>query len=194
MMAADRPRLFVAIELPDTVRQTLRDATAPWRASLTDFRWSAPDALHVTVVFIGHVEADDVGTIGSAIGSVVQQHPPVPTGLTRFGTFPEGGRPRVLWVGLDDPADALGRLAGGVASALAGFLDDPEERPYHPHITIARARRPSSVPPALFEGQVPALRWTIDAVTLVRSHLGGDAPRYEPIDRWTLQAGTLEVP
>ena len=194
MIAADRPRLFVAMELPDTVRQALREATEPWRASLTDFRWSAADALHLTVVFIGRVGAGDVGTIASAIGAVAEQHPPVPTGLTRFGAFPIRGRARVLWVGLDDPADALGRLAGGVASALAGFLDDPEERPYHPHITIARARRPSDVPPGLFDTQVPAPRWTIDAVTLVRSHLGGDAPRYEPLDRWTLQAGTLEVP
>ena len=120
MSAADRPRLFVAIELPDTVRQALRDATAPWRASLTDFRWSAADALHLTVVFIGHVEADDVGTIASAIGAVAEQHPPVPTGLTRFGAFPGRGRARVLWVGLDDPADALGRLAGGVASRSPG--------------------------------------------------------------------------
>ena len=194
MSAADRPRLFVAIELPDTVRQSVRDATAPWRTSLTDFRWSVSEALHLTVVFIGHVEARDVGTIASALRAVAQRHPPMPTGLTRFGTFPGRGKARVLWVGLDDPAAGLRRLAGDVALALAGFLEDPEERPYHPHITIARARRPTVAPPALFDAEVPALRWTIDAMTLVRSHLGGDAPRYEPLDRWNLQAGPLEVP
>jgi 2'-5' RNA ligase len=153
MIAADRPRLFVAIELPDTVRQALRDATAPWRASLTDFRWSAADALHLTVVFIGHVGAGDVGTIASAIGAVAQQHPPVPTGLTRSGAFPGRGTQN-LWLGLDDPPTPWGGWPAASRPRSPGS-STIRRSPYHPHITIARPA-PSAVPPGLFDAQVPA--------------------------------------
>ena len=96
----------------------------------------------------------------------------------------------MLWVGLDDPAGRLVDLAAVVAARLDRFLE-PGDRPYHPHVTIARARHPAPVPPT---GDVPQLRFEIDALTLFRSHLGGEAPRYERLGRWNLRAPDPEVP
>lgn len=193
MSAPERPRLFVAVELPEDVRTTVHDATAPWRRSLPAFRWTRSDALHLTIAFIGNVDADDVPAIGSAVAAAAAEFAPVPTGLTRFGAFPGRGGARVLWVGLEDPDGGLVRVATATAAALGAFLE-ADERPYHPHITIARARRPATVPAAFHDDQVPVARWTIDAVTLFRSHLGAGAPRYERLGRWNLQAGRPEVP
>jgi 2'-5' RNA ligase len=193
MSAPERPRLFVGVELPERVRTAIHDATAPWRPSLPAFRWTSPDALHLTIAFIGNVDADDVTAIASTVEVAAAALVPVPTGLTRFGMFPERGGARVLWVGLDDPDGGLRRVASEVALALEGFLQG-EGRPYHPHITIARTRRPATVPAAFPDGQVPAARWTIDALTLFRSHLGAGGPRYERLGRWSLQAGRPEVP
>jgi len=193
MSASDRPRLFVAVELPDALRDAIEDAVAPWRRSLADFRWSSREALHLTVSFIGGVDASDVDAIKGAVEAAASAIAPIPTGLMRFGAFPERGKARVLWIGLDDPQDRLVRLAAVVAANLERFLE-PEDRPYHPHLTIARARHPASVPPAFFDDAVPALRFAIDALTLFRSHLGGEAPRYERLGQWSLEAGSPEVP
>src|SRR5207344_302405 len=101
---------------------------------------------------------------------------------------PERGGARVLWVGLDDPDGGLLRVATVAAVALEAFLE-ADGRPYHPHITIARSRRPAAVPAAFHDDPVPAARWTIDALTLFRSYLGAGGPRYERLGRWDLQAG-----
>jgi 2'-5' RNA ligase len=193
MSASDRPRLFVAVELPDAVRDAVEDAARPWRRSLAGFRWSEPEALHLTVAFIGHVDVGEVEAILEAVGASAADLASTPTGLTRFGAFPERGNARVLWVGLDDPEGRLVRLAAVVAANLDGFLE-PDERPYHPHLTIARARHPTAVPPAFLADEVPAMRFSIDALTLFRSHLGGEAPRYERLGRWNLEATSPEVP
>ena len=193
MSAPERPRLFVGVELPESVRTAIHDATASWRGSLPAFRWTRPDALHLTIVFIGNVDAEHVHAIEAAVEAAAAALAPVPTGLTRLGMFPERGGARVLWVGLDDPDGGLVRVASAVAAPLDAFLES-DERPYHPHITIARTRRPAAVPAAFPDGQVPAARWTIDALTLFRSHLGAGGPRYERLGRWSLQAGRPEVP
>jgi 2'-5' RNA ligase len=193
MSASDRPRLFVAVELPDVVRDAIEDAVAPWRRSLVGFRWSTVEALHLTVAFIGDVDAGDVEAIEGAIEAAASAVAPIPTELTGFGAFPDRGKARVLWIGLDDPEDRLVRLAAVVAANLEGFLER-DDRPYQPHLTIARARRPASVPPPFFAAAVPALRFEIDALTLFRSDLGGEAPRYERLGRWNLEAGSPEVP
>lgn len=193
MSAPERPRLFVGVELPEEVRTAIHDTTTPWRGSLPAFRWTRPDAMHLTIAFIGNVDAEYVDAIESAVEAAAAALAPVPTGLTRLGMFPERGGARVLWVGLDDPDGALVEVAGAVAIALEGYLE-AEARAYHPHITIARTRRPTTVPAAFPDGQVPAARWTIDALTLFRSHLGAGGPRYERLGRWGLQAGRPEVP
>ena len=193
MSAPERPRLFVGVELPQDVRTAIHAATVPWRRSLPAFRWTEPEALHLTIAFIGNIDPDHVTPIASAVERAAAALAPVPTGLSRFGSFPERGAARVLWVGLDDPDGGLVRVAAATTTALGVFLE-ADERPYHPHVTIARARRPATVPAAFHDDQVPGARWTIDAVTLFRSHLGAGAPRYERLGRWNLQAGRPEVP
>lgn len=193
MSAPERPRLFVAVELPDAVCDAIHDAAAPWRRSIAGFRFSAPEALHLTIVFIGQVDPGEVEAIEQSVASAAADVEAISTGLTRFGSFPERGKARVLWVGLDDPVGHLVDLAAVVAARLEAFLE-PDDRPYHPHITIARARHPVVVPPALLADEVPQLRFGIDALTLFRSHLGGEAPRYERLGRWSLRARSPEVP
>ena len=194
MSAPARPRLFVAVELPAAVRTAIRDATEPWRRSLPDLRWISGEALHLTIAFIGAVDAGQVAAIASAVEVAAAGLAPVPTGLTRFGRFPEGGRAaRVLWVGLDDPGGGLTRVAAAVTAALDGFLQ-ADGRPYQPHITIARAGSLTAVPPTFHDAEVPSIRWMAENLTLFRSHLGAGVPRYEPLARWNLQARTPEVP
>ena len=149
-----------------------------------------PDALHLTIAFIGHVDADQVVAIGSAVEAAAAALAPVPTGLTRFGTFPERGGARVLWVGLDDPDGGLRQVGRRRRPPRSRASSRPTGAPT---TRTSRSRAPGAPPPfrpAFHDDPVPAARWTVDAMTLFRSHLGARrAARYERLGRWTPAGG-----
>lgn len=125
------PRLFVAVDLPENVRKELMSL----RTELPGGRWVAGDQLHLTLRFIGEVEAQQQGDIDAALRYVREE----PFGLTlrQVGHF---GRPgRVLWVGMD-PSPRLLALQRGIEAALVRAGIPPEERPFSPHITLARLK------------------------------------------------------
>ena len=131
--------------------------------------------------------------IESAVEAAAAVLAPVPTGLTRFGAFPDRGPARVLWVGLDDPDGGLRQVAT-VTPPHSRASSRPTGTPTTRTSRSRETRRPATVPAAFHDDPVPAARWTIDAMTLFRSHLGAGGPRYERLGRWHLQAGRPEVP
>lgn len=125
------PRLFVAIDLPGNVREEL----VGLRKDLPGGRWVAGDQLHLTLRFIGDVEAQQQRDIDAALRHVREE--PFSLTLRQVGHF---GRPgRVLWVGMD-PSPRLLALQREVEAALVRAGVPPEERPFSPHITLARLK------------------------------------------------------
>ena len=137
------PRLFVALELPEVLKQ----AICGLQAGLGDARWLEADALHLTLAFVGEVDPSAQRRIEEALAWV--EAPPLAVDLHGIGHFPHRGPPRVLWTGAS-PAAALGTLAASVRRALAQAGFPPERRKFAPHVTIARFRRPPP-PPALHD-------------------------------------------
>lgn len=188
---SDRPkiRLFAAIEFPADVRTAIEVATAPLRTTIAGLRWVPAENLHLTLVFLGWVEPDDVDSIQRAIEASVAPAEPFTARLGGAGRFPERGRARVLWVGFTSGADALAALAELARGAVADRLTDA--RPFRPHITIARAKQPVRITGRALDALPPLDRdVTVGAVTVFRSHLGSPHPRYEAIARFGLQGGS----
>jgi 2'-5' RNA ligase len=190
----ERLRLFAALDLPDDVR----DVVTAWRAPLLEgeprlLRPVAPEALHVTLCFLGLLDAGDVEAIGAAMVAAAGDEPL--DALARSGALWLPRRAlRVLAVGLVDGDGALSRLQARVAGALtAGGWFAPEARPFLPHVTVARVRARGSERAARELAraplpQVPPLAFAGAAVTLYRSHLGGGrGVRYEPLARAALR-------
>lgn len=192
-MPGERVRLFAALDLPDDVR----DVVTAWRAPLLKadprlLRPVAPEALHVTLCFLGQRDASEAEAIGGAmVGAVVDERLDDlaladPLWLPRRA-------PRVLAVGLLDGSGALGRLQARVSAALtAGGWFEPEARPFLPHVTVARVRSRGNERAArtLAEATLPPLpplAFDGAAVTLYRSHLGPGGARYEPLARAELR-------
>jgi RNA 2',3'-cyclic 3'-phosphodiesterase len=180
-----RPRLFVAVELPDDARAAIVravDAMAPPAA----LRRTAADQLHLTLLFLGGVEPDRIPSVGERLDEVVSRAAPLDTALTVFGTFPPQGAVRVLWVGLRDDDGALAALADATKDTLRDLVIT-DERPFRAHVTVARAREKSRLSSDALETVVEPVRFEVRGLTLFRSHLGGGAPaRYEPLQRWHL--------
>lgn len=131
------PRLFVAIDLPDAVKDDLTELCY----GLRGVRWVKRNQLHLTLRFIGDVEDDLVDTLSDALAQV--RAVPFTFQLQGVGQFPPRGAPRVIWVGVKAPPD-LQRLHRQIESVLQPLGIEPEDRPFSPHITLARLKEAPS--------------------------------------------------
>ena len=131
------PRLFVALDLPQEVKQSLE----PLAKGLGDVRWLAPEQQHLTLRFIGDVNNGALREIAEALAAVPAR--PFELTLRGLGHFPPRGEPRVLWVGIEKNVELAG-LKRRVDRALRDAGLPPEPRKFAPHVTIARMREPLS--------------------------------------------------
>jgi RNA 2',3'-cyclic 3'-phosphodiesterase len=185
-MAADRLRLFVAVDVPGRVKGAVADAVEPLRDA-ADARWTDPASWHLTLAFLGSVDAERVGALEAALEPVARRHPAMELALT--GTAQMFGR-RVLWARLDN-SPALAALAEDVRDALEPLGFERDERPFAPHLTLARARKGGALPRGLAERYAgPATSWRIERLDLMRSHLGRGGARYERLRGWPLAGGS----
>lgn len=181
-MSGDRWRCFVAVSLDDALRDDLAEAVATWRRrpDVAELRWSEPSGWHLTIAFLGAADPAGVPRLLERLGNAAADHRPMRLTTGGLGGFPSAARARVAWLGVADPDGALGSLARDVRAALE--LD--VGAPFRGHITLARSRRA----PVDLRGWVasatdaaPSRSIEVDRLTLMRSHVGGGAARYDPL-------------
>jgi RNA 2',3'-cyclic 3'-phosphodiesterase len=133
-------RLFVALNLPDGVRQALWAAAAPLRELGLPLKWAPPEGIHVTLKFLGEVPDAREPVLRAALGRVVAGGRALSLVVRGFGAFPGLERPRVIWAGLE--ADrALEVLQRRVEQEFVPLGFPSESRPFRPHVTLGRAAR-----------------------------------------------------
>jgi RNA 2',3'-cyclic 3'-phosphodiesterase len=132
-------RLFVAIELSGPAKDTILEA----RAKLVEFasrqgvRFVKPEKLHLTLAFLGNVDERELGGLKAALdgfrgsGGIALQS----SGL---GGFPDLRRPKVVWIGMEGDVPKLSKLSEQVQEATRPFAPEQDEKPFSPHITLAR--------------------------------------------------------
>jgi 2'-5' RNA ligase len=179
-----RERLFLALDLPDDVRESLahwRDATL----AVTGGMRPLDDAqLHVTLCFLGW---QDLGVAGRIAELAATAAPPAVTALELGeALWLPKRRPRVLTVAVRDPNGSLGSLQADLAERMRhGIGWKPEQRAFLPHVTVARAKRGGGPPRGVAPPAPPRpLRFDGAAVTLYRSLLRPSGAVYEPVHRW----------
>lgn len=176
-MNDERARLFVALELPEPVREAL----VRWRAGATrgidGLRLVHEEDLHATMCFLGWQAATEIDAIAAACGMLADE-PAAPLRVGAAIWLPPR-RPRVLAVELDDPDGALASAQSRLSDALeAGGWYRPEKRPFLAHVTVARVRGSARVRAGELEAP-PALALTGSIVTLFRSRLSPVGALYE---------------
>jgi RNA 2',3'-cyclic 3'-phosphodiesterase len=182
-------RLFVAVELPDPVREHLRSGTERLRSSMDGWRWTPAAQWHLTLAFLGEVDEDRLPELTRRMGLAARRHRPFDVQLAGLGAFNNARRARILWVGVGGDREALVRLADSVGAGARRAKVALEERRYRPHMTLGRRRAPADLGETLDRDD--AYRgppWTVAQFVLVRSHLGS-AVRHEVLERFPLRSG-----
>jgi RNA 2',3'-cyclic 3'-phosphodiesterase len=172
-------RLFFAIELPSGVRETLGGLRP---VDSKEYRWVDPALLHVTLAFLGQQPEERLDVLEQVGRSAAGASEPGVLRLGQAGSFGPRREPRVLWIGLDGDLPALLALQARLATALRGAGFELEDRPFSPHITLARRRDgarsagPPDWPPAYSPSGATA--FTLDHLTLVESRPSPRGPSY----------------
>lgn len=179
-------RLFVALTPPQAVLDDLGALVARIRPDHPELRWTRPEQWHLTLVFLGAVAEDVLPGLRRRLARVAARTPPVTMRFAGGGSFGSPARARVLWVGVRGDREALRRLAGRVAAVATRSGLDVDERPYRPHLTLARAGTPADVRPLreVLDGYAGE-SWDARHLDLIASHLG-PRPWYETVGRWSL--------
>jgi RNA 2',3'-cyclic 3'-phosphodiesterase len=129
-------RVFVALDFPDAVRESLRELIARLKPECRGAKWVRPEVMHVTLKFIGEVDAAKLEPIRAALATVHSAQP-VDMHFRGLGFFPNERRPHILWCGIEASAN-LAELAASVDRALVPLRIPAERREFVPHLTLAR--------------------------------------------------------
>ena len=133
-------RLFVAMDISEDIRSSLRGLATILRTACPSARWARIEGLHVTLKFIGETPAEKTEMTKAALASIPPRTP-IPITFRGLGFFPDERRPRVLWAGTKAGPE-LAALAGAIETALEPLGIPREEREFSPHLTLARFNSP----------------------------------------------------
>jgi len=153
MTVASGARLFIAAEIPAELKRVYTSLREELRRVLPEGRWARAEGIHLTFKFLGTTPEDRIAPLAEAIGPIAAVAPPFTLVTSSPGVFGSRSRPRVLWLGLEGDVEAAVRLSEKVETAVAPLGFEREQRPFRPHLTLARfdTARPVKLAPATVE-------------------------------------------
>jgi len=133
--------MFVALTLPDAVKDDLAEFLEPRQEAAPAMRWSGPDQWHLTLAFLADVTDRHTDELLERLERAASRRKPLVLRLAGAGAFPDAARAKVLWAGVEHDGEELMRLAGGVRAAGAKSGNEVGGGRFHPHLTLAGAER-----------------------------------------------------
>src|SRR5687768_5488089 len=155
-------RLFIAINFPDTLRDSLHAAMEPLRVAAPAARWVDPDRIHLTIKFLGEQPDPAVAPLLEVLGGIAATYDPIPLEVGGLNAFPNLRAPRVVWVGVHaDPKLEL--LQHDIERACEALGHEVDARAYRPHVTVGRVD-PREISPARLAAAARSVEFRADAI------------------------------
>lgn len=188
----DRPtseqtfRLFVAISLPEGVKDEIEKTQHELRAALPGnfIRWTKREQSHLTLKFLGNVAEARVNELITALRATCLNFAALGVRAERIGFFPDLRFPRVIWVGVHDDHDGLLRLQQMIEAAAKNFTAERSEKKFTGHVTLGRIPQIKRPQAEMLKKVALGLsdrffgEWVADKIELIRSELSSTGSRY----------------
>jgi len=185
-----RLRTFIAVDLGKAIRDRIVALQETLARTGTEVKWVEPENLHVTLLFLGEVDAREVPEVCRIVAEGARSQPAFPLSVETLGCFPHPRRPRVLWVGVGEGTQPLVALHDELEGPLQELGYRREERRYTPHITLGRVKsdRPTD---QLSAALAKHAGWkggetTVQEVQVMSSELTPQGPVYTVLSRAAL--------
>jgi 2'-5' RNA ligase len=187
MNSTDTLRLFLAIQIPETVRAELQRLQSELKPLLpaNAVRWAKPEQFHLTLKFLGDVPAGELDALSEAARAVCAVAPPLPLRAEGVGFFPNDFSPRVFWVEIKSRDKLLHNFQQQLEAAVQQFAEKQEAKNFAAHVTLARFEklRRGSVEKFMARAKTDWLfgEWTAREVELVQSKLLPSGAVHAPV-------------
>lgn len=184
-------RTFIAIELPQEIKDTLGRLQAKLKVAGADVKWVEPKNIHLTLKFLGEIDEQAVSRISSSLEEVCRAGKPFTIELSSLGAFPDAASPRIIWIGLKRGNKEVKEIFQNIEKHLAILGIPREEREFSAHITIGRTRsgknRQELTKLLLAPAQnLSEWQFQVSKITLFKSTLTPRGPIYEVINEFLL--------
>lgn len=201
LQATPRLRLFIAIILPDAIKERLLQAQADLRRASSGAlgKWCGPEQFHLTLRFLGSVDSAGVPSLAAALAQVCAGLPELHLRAAGIGFFPGPRSPRVVWAGVSEAEGRLAPAHEAVQQASAAFTAEELETRFSGHVTLGRIksiRRQETDALAAAAGRFAATvfgDWTAPEIHLVRSELSPRGARYSTVQAFPLLAKATPI-
>lgn len=179
-------RLFIGVWLSEAMKKEVLEYIKRIQKSGSGWKWTTPDNLHFTLRFLGEVPEYKVADLARALKTAVAGESAFRLSLGKAGFFPTSGPPRILWLDVAVGGDSLVKLAGAVENCCRQQGFPKADKPFKPHLTIARAK--SDLPKInLAEPEFKFKSETgVTGVALIESRLFSAGPVYQTIELFKL--------
>ena len=183
-------RCFVAIEIPEAIQDQLAQIQEMLRKQIQKASWVKPGNIHLTLKFLGDVDAENLESIGQAIEGVTIHHSPFSLRIGGVGAFPSLGRPSVLWAGIKVGGERVSALAQDINQALSPCGFSPDNKKFNPHLTIARLNGRMDLRPYANQyrqyDDIDGADLTVHEISLIRSQLHPKGSIHSTLQSYTL--------
>jgi 2'-5' RNA ligase len=174
-------RTFIAIPVPETLFPVLRHLKTLVQRNGSKVKWVRPEAIHLTLKFLGHTPESSVKEIRSILSELAQDQMTFQLSITGTGCFPKQERPRILWLGINGELDPLNQLVSKINRRLEplGFLT--EEKTFIPHLTLARISYPQKKNPeisAFLDASYDPIPFSVQKFQFISSELFSNGAVY----------------
>ncbi|HRZ86846.1 MAG TPA: RNA 2',3'-cyclic phosphodiesterase [bacterium] len=181
----DTIRAFIAVKLDPQLQKALGELQRQLKRGGAGMKWVEPENIHLTIKFLGDVPADRIDEVKTAVAGVAARSGGIDMSFANIGVFPDLRRPRVVWAGVEQGKEELGRLAEDIEAACGALGFAKEERPFVSHVTIARVKELGS-PQRFLESLRPHQgkefgRMRATRLSLIKSTLTPNGPKYDTI-------------
>ncbi len=182
-------RFFIAVLIPEAVKTEIEKAQAELRRALPagGVRWAGREQFHLTLKFLGNVEAQRAGALAEAVRKACGTFAALELRAERVGFFPDQRLPRVVWAGVRDRQDRLPELQGVVETAVVDFTRQEPQQNFTGHVTLGRIKRISRGEAAALARAASSMadrlfgEWTADKIEIIRSELSPQGARYTTV-------------
>lgn len=183
-----KTRTFIGVDIGDAIRASAAALQKELSKGGAGVKWAAPEAMHVTLLFLGEVDDRELHAVCRAVKGVAATEPPFALRVAGVGAFPTPRRPKVVWAGMTEGAEPLRRLYTALEEQMLELgCYRKEERGYTPHLTLGRVK--GDADPAALAAEIPKRaawdggRTTVDEVLVFGSELTRDGPVYTVVGR-----------
>jgi len=179
----DTVRTFICIEIPDSISERIGSLQTQLKAIDAPVSWTKPSNIHLTLKFLGAVEATRIQNVARAVHRAAVGINTFEIEISGAGCFPSTRSPRVLWIGLPEGPDALKQLHSNLEAELEREGFAREKRKFSPHLTLGRLRGPKNaaqLAEALIESGFSAEAFKATQVIVMRSDLSPTGSTYTP--------------